>query len=317
MPLHPQSQAFLDAVAAKQAPGWDEMPTQQSRDTYAAMSDLFEIGPELDRIEDAVTENGVGLRIYQAHRSDTSTPVVLYFHGGGWVLGNIETHDTLCRRLAEASGLIVVSVDYRRAPEHPYPAALEDCLDAASFVTEHSEDLGFDATRLIVAGDSAGGNLAAAVALATRNEVSAGEESPIIGQLLLYPALNTDYESQSYQEFSEGFGLTRHIMRWFWGQYLGSRTPDAHSVPALAESLKGLPPTHIVTAEFDILRDEAEMFADRLKAAGVLVTHKRYDGMLHAFMHFTGAIEVGREAVTEAAEVLRVFVENSCAPVGE
>lgn len=310
MPLHPQSQAFLDAIAARNGPGWDEMPTQQSRDTFAAMADLFETGPELDRVENAVTENNVRLRIYQAERSDKATPSVLYFHGGGWVLGDLESHDTLCRRLAAESGLIVVSVDYRRAPEHPYPAALEDCLDAAAFVTEHSEELGIDGSQMIVAGDSAGGNLAAAVSLRTRDAVTNTAPSPIIGQLLIYPALSTRFDSDSYIEFAEGFGLTRQIMIWFWEQYLGSQPPDQFVAPALADSLAGLPPTHVITAEYDILRHEGEAFADRLIAAGVPTTQIRYDGMLHAFMHFTGAIDIGREAVTEATEVLRDFCDQ-------
>lgn len=311
MPLHPQSQAFLDAVAARNGPGWDEMPTQQSRDTFAEMAELFEARPNLERIEDAVTDNGVGLRIYQAARSETATPVVLYFHGGGWVLGDLETHDTMCGRLAAESGLIVISVDYRRAPEHPYPAPLEDCTDAAAFVTEHAAELGCDENRLIVAGDSAGGNLAAALALATRDALDEGADSPIIGQLLLYPALNNDYETDSYIQFAEGFGLTRHIMVWFWNQYLGDQTPNAGTTPALAETLANLPPTHVVTAEYDILRDEAEAFAERLQAAGVPTTHRRYDGMLHAFLHFTGAIECGREGMKDVAAVLREFVHRS------
>ncbi len=307
MSLHPQSQAFLDAVAANSRPGWDEMPTQQSRDIFSAMTDLFETGPELSRVENLITENNVRLRIYQAERSHEATPAVLYFHGGGWVLGDLGSHDTLCRRLAAESGLIVVSVDYRRAPEHVYPAALEDCLDAAAFITEHCEELGVEGAQLIVAGDSAGGNLAAAVSLRTRDAANDAAPSPIIGQLLIYPALSADFDSESYTKFAEGFGLTRQIMIWFWEQYLGLQTADQFAAPALAKSLTGLPPTHVITAEYDILRDEGEAFAERLMAAGVPTTQIRYDGMLHAFMHFTGAIGAGREAVSETAEVLRNF----------
>lgn len=310
MALHPQSWAFLDAVAGNQRPGWNEMPIEQSRDIYAAMSDLFETGPELSRVENLITDNNVRLRLYQAKRSDQNTPTVLYFHGGGWVLGDLDSHDTLCRRLAAESELIIVSVDYRRAPEHIYPAALIDCLDAAAFVTEHASELGINPTQLIVAGDSAGGGLAAAVALRTADAATETEPSPIIGQLLIYPALSTNFDSPSYIEFAAGFGLSREIMMWFWQQYLGTQTADQFAAPASADCLSGLPPTHVITAEYDILRSEGEEFAERLMAAGVPTSHVRYDGMLHAFMHFTGAIEVGREAVNEAAEVLRDFCDQ-------
>lgn len=285
------------------------MTTQQSRELYTSMTDLFETGPELARVENLITTQNVPLRLYQAERSDEVTPTVLYFHGGGWVLGDLDSHDTLCRRLAAESGLIIVSVDYRRAPEAVYPAALEDCLAAVAYITEHGHELGVDGSKLIVAGDSAGGNLAAAVCLRMRDPATDTAPSPMIGQLLIYPALNTNFDNPSYSEFSEGFGLTREIMMWFWDQYLGTQSPDQFAAPALADSLKGLPPTHIITAEYDILRDEGEEFAERLMAAGVETSHIRYDGMLHAFMHFTGAINVGREAVNDAAEVLREFCD--------
>ena len=305
MPLHPQSQSFLDAVAAKNAPAWSDMPIAQGREVFSGLTDLFGTGPELRRVEDVSTDSGVPLRIYQA---DTTRPrpVVMFFHGGGWVLGDIETHDTLCRHLAAESGLAIVSVDYRRAPEHPYPAAFDDCFAATQFVAEHSDQLGVAARKLAVAGDSAGGNLAAAVALKSRD----ADGPPIQGQLLIYPVLNREFDGRSYVQFAEGFGLSRAVMMWFWEQYLGANVLDAYASPVLAESLVGLPQTHVITAEYDVLRDEGKAFAELLTAAGVATNHRCYDGMLHAFMHFTGAIEAGREAISDAAEVLRGFVSG-------
>jgi len=320
MPLHPESQQLLDAIAANERPGWDEMPVEKSREVYCGLTDWYEIGPTVDRVEDVCTSGpfatdgstdaGVPLRIYQSDRAQTC-PVVLYFHGGGFVLGDLESHETLCRRLAVQSGLPVVAVDYRRAPEHRYPAALDDGIEALKFLNEHGRQLGFEGTRVIVAGDSAGGNLAAAVAMRMQDHSLAPNASRIIGQLLIYPVLNTDFQTESYRSFADGFGLTRFTMKWFWEQYLGTREPDAEAAPLLANSLKGLPQCHIITAEYDILRDEGEAFAAKLQDAGVTTSHRRYDGMLHAFMHFTGAIPTGMEAIADAAEVLRRFAAKA------
>jgi acetyl esterase len=215
MPLHPQAQAFLKAIENQNAPGWDEIPPAEGRQIFAGFTDLFGDGPELHQIEDLKIEDRLPVRIYRP-TSNTNLPVVVYFHGGGWVLGNIETHDTICRRLAEISVSVIVSVDYRLAPEYPFPAAFDDCLEAVEYVSKNADCLGIDKTRIAVCGDSAGGNLAAAVALKIRDQ----DTFKLDSQWLIYPVIEPDFETSSYQMFADDHGLTRHIMRWFWDQYV-------------------------------------------------------------------------------------------------
>jgi acetyl esterase len=288
------------------------MTPEEGRRVFASLSGLFGKGPALDRVEDRTVADTVSVRLY-APAAAAPLPIVMYFHGGGWVLGDLNTHDTLCRRLSFAAGAMVVSVDYRRAPERPYPAALDDCFAATQYVAEHATELGGDAGRLLVAGDSAGANLAAAVALKARDE----GRPAIHAQILIYPALEPRCDTPSYLAFAEGHGLTRAAMSWFWGQYLGEEreTADAYAAPARAASLAGLPPTHLLTAEADVLRDEGERFAARLKAAGVPTTSRRYDGMIHGFVHFAEPFDVSKQALADLAEVVRTLTRGPAHPL--
>lgn len=300
MPLHPQAQSFLDAVAEQNPPGWEELTPQQGREIFDSFGDLFGQGPELNRVEDRTLPGGVRIRFYR-DSDEHACPVVVYFHGGGWVLGNRLTHDAVCRRLAKASGCAVVSVDYALSPEHPFPKPLEDCYAATNYVAQHGDEFGVDTDRLAVAGDSAGGNLAAAVALRSRDE-----DGPSIQmQVLIYPVIEPNFDTNSYSQFAEGFGLTRAGMKWFWQQYLGSQDAPPQAAPAKANSLKRLPATHVITAEYDVLRDEGESFAQRLTESGVPTTHKRYDGNLHGFVHFAGIFDDGIAATNDIAQILK------------
>ncbi len=230
-------------------------------------------------------------------------PVTMWFHGGGWVVGNVETNDATCRALANESGSIVVSVDYRLAPEHRFPIPFDDCYAATCWAAESAASFGGDPSRLAVAGGSAGGNLAAAVALRARDEGG----PKLAQQTLVYPVTDRDFERPSYVANGDGYGLDLDTMVYFWDCYLSSEADalNPYVTPMLAEDLSGLPPAYVLTAEYDPLRDEGEEYAERLRAAGVPTTATRYDGMIHGF--FNAGIPFDRtwDAIAETASELR------------
>jgi acetyl esterase len=215
---------------------------------------------------------------------------MVFFHGSGFVLCSLDTHDGLCRNLCAWAGCVVVSVDYRLAPEAKFPAATDDCLAATRWAAAHAAELNADPTRIVVAGDSAGGNLAAVTALRIRDEGG----PKLCSQLLLYPV--TDYHTPgtpSYAENAEGYGLTRATMEWFWDHYLEdpSQATHPHAAPLRAASLAGLPPAYIISAEYDPLRDEAEVYGARLREAGVRTDVVRVPGMNHGFLFWVGVVD--------------------------
>ena len=245
-----------------------------------------------------VDAGGVPARLYRP-RLDEGAGLLVYLHGGGWVLGSLDTHDHVARALAEESGCAILSLDYRLAPEHPFPAGLEDAFAATDWVYDHAEALGCDPARLAIGGDSAGANLAAVVT--QRGSV------PFRFQLLVYPVTDARGGSASHHELAEGFWLTRAEMAWFLGHYLsgGNGTPDDALVsPLLADegAFAASPPTLVITAELDPLRDEGEAYAERLRAADVLAETIRYDGMFHGFFSFADSLADGRRALSRAAE---------------
>lgn len=308
MALDPQVATFLKALEADPRPGWETMPPPEARQLFKQFEEFAIPREEVHDVEDLTIGGHVSARHYRP-ASDSPLPVVVYFHGGGWVLGNIESHDSTCRRLANQSGCSVLSVDYRLAPEFAFPAAIDDCFEAVNYVTRHSCDLGVDAERIAVAGDSAGGNLAASVALRSiRSGVAA-----VQAQLLIYPATDPACDSSSFDEFAEGFSLTAETMRWFWTQYL--QTAGDHRNPlanvSAADSLGILPKTLILTAEYDVLRDEGERYAERLTEAGVDCELKRYDGLIHGFFHLAGLFDRGLVAIDESAAWLQEVLSPS------
>jgi acetyl esterase len=242
------------------------------------------------------------LRVYRPSDA-VPLPALVYFFGGGWTLGQIETCDGICRTLANAAGCAVIAVGYRLAPEHKFPVAVHDCYDALRWAAEHAGQLGIDPGRLAVGGDSAGGNLAAAVTLLARER--GGPE--LAAQLLVYP--NTCYgaDTPSLRENDDESMFNRRSVDWYWGHYL--TTPDDGSdplaSPLLAADLAGLPPALVITAEYDPLRDEGEQYAERLRAAGVPTECTRYDGMMHGFFLMSSTLDGGRRAVEQAVAFLR------------
>jgi acetyl esterase len=243
----------------------------------------------------------IAARIY---RPRTGTlPLLVYFHGGGWVVGSVTISDPFCRALANASGCAVISVEYRLAPEDRYPAAADDAYAATRWSADHASELGIDASRIAVGGSSAGGNLAAVVTLMARER-----GAPMIAfQLLHVPVTDHDFDTASYRANGTGFGLTRSGMRWFWDHYAPdpSLRDEAYASPLRAKDLSGLPPAHVVTAECDPLRDEGKAYATRLRQAGVATTYVEYPGMVHGFTAMATIIPMGRTAIDDMGAALR------------
>ncbi len=244
-------------------------------------------------------------RLYVALGAATPPqPLLVYCHGGGWVIGNLDTHDGLCRFLADFSGCRVLSIDYRLAPEHPFPAAVEDAAAAFSWAAEHAAELGADPARIAVAGDSAGGNLSTGACLQARDN---GGPQPAM-QLLLYPVTDVVGGQASRDIFAEGFLLTRNDMDWFEDHYLpdGCDPEDPRASMMRALDVSGLPPAYVATAGFDPLRDEAEVYAERMREAGVKVALRRHKGLIHGFANLTAICPTARAAMFEAAGALRM-----------
>jgi acetyl esterase len=300
MPIDPQIKFFLTEFA--KFPPLHQIPVEIARTLS------FPSAPPVavERIENLViraTEgHDIPLRLYRP-RTAVSLPAVVFFHGGGWVIGTLDAYDSICRRLASQGDCVVVSVDYRLAPEHKFPAAPNDALTATRWVTEHATTLNIDARRLAVAGDSAGGNLAAVTCVRLRDE---GRPQPL-AQLLIYPAVRHYLPaSGSMLENGEGYVLDLAAMAWFTGHYLDKESDQTHPhyAVALTRNLSNLPPALIITAEFDPLRDEGEEYGQRLRAEGNRVECWRFDGMIHGFFGMAG-IDRGSEAVDRAADWLR------------
>jgi acetyl esterase len=243
----------------------------------------------------------IPVRIYTP-TGEAPFPVLVWFHGGGWVLGSLDLSDHVCRELTNLASCSVVSVDYRLAPEHLFPAAPDDCEAAYNWVLAHAASFGGDPNRVAVGGDSAGGNLAAVVSLRAKES---GARRPLC-QLLVYPVTDHNFERPSYLANAEGYLLTRESMRWFWDHYIptAEQRSHPHASPLHASDLTGLPPTLIITAEFDPLCDEGEAYAELLRQSGVPVTVTRYDGMIHGFFGQFPVIDKGREAVRQSADAL-------------
>lgn len=306
MPLHPQAANFLDQLNRQNSPPMERQPIAATRRALIEASTVKMAPARLARLETRTIRGPDGddlrVRVYRPH-GEGPFPVGLYFHGGGWVLNNIDTHDDIVQRLAAASGCVFVNVDYRLAPEHKYPAALEDAYAALQWVAAAANELQVDPRRIAVGGDSAGGNLAAALCLVTRDRGG----PPVAFQVLIYPITDCDLDRPSYRANADGYFLTRSQMEWFWRHYVRSpeQMREPYASPLRADSLKGLPPALVLTAEFDPLRDEGEAYADALRAAGVAVESYRYDGLIHAFVKRVDQFDAALDAVRRIGDALK------------
>lgn len=307
MSLHPQVALLLERAAKSPLPPLFEVPAHIARriyrDTRAALSPK---PPEVAEARLIIAPGPVALRAYWplGAKADEQLPALVYFHGGGWVIGDLDTHDVLCRQLANGSRCAVYSVDYRMGPEHPFPAAVEDCIAAVKFVAGRHK-------LVAVGGDSAGGNLATVTALHARDH--GGPE--IAFQLLIYPATDQRGGHPSVTRNGEGYLLTKKVMDYFQAQYLPKKGDflDWRASPLLAKSLAGLPPAYVITAGYDPLLDEGRDYAERMAKAGVEVAYREYPDMVHGFILFGGVLDTANAAMAECATRLRAAFEKLAA----
>lgn len=305
MPLDPQVRTLLDQMAAAGQPPFHAQSPRDARKAMDAMLQVLGTGEAVHKVENRGIPGPGGdipIRIYTP--SVAPNGILVFYHGGGWVVGDLESHDYVCRALTNAAGCTVVAVDYRLAPEHKFPAGPEDCYAAANWVAHNAASLGSDDGHVAVGGDSAGGNLAAVVALMGRDRGG----PKIRHQMMIYPAIDAAMDTASQKEFTQdGYVLSRLDMEWFWGHYLAKPGDgdNPYASPNRARDLRGLPPAHIITAEFDPLRDEGEAYAELLKKAGNRVKLKRYAGVIHGFVSLAAAIDQGKTATRDLAEELK------------
>ncbi|MFJ8236200.1 alpha/beta hydrolase [Ureibacillus sp. NPDC094379] len=304
MALDSQAKFLLEQMEAAGAPPMSSLSPEDARLT-TDFSALAGIPEKVGKVENRAIPGPGGeipVRIYTPE-GEGPFPSLVFYHGGGWVIGDLDTVDVPCRLLANRANCVVVSVDYRLAPEHKFPAAADDAYAAAKWVVENGPSIKVDSSRVAVGGDSAGGNLAAVVSLMARDK----NEIDLAYQLLIYPVTNHSYETVSYSDNADGYLLTKESMIWFWNHYLRDAQDgeNPYASPLQAEDLSGLPPALVITAEFDPLRDEGEAYAQRLKEAGVSVEETRYNGMIHGFFWMPGALDQGMKAVNQAADALK------------
>jgi acetyl esterase len=306
MPLDPQAKVVIDMIESL---GVGDLTSDTDPDEIRAMMNAavlpsgIEVASVTDR-EIPGPDGPIPIRVYRP-AGDAPKPVVVYYHGGGWVLGSLETHDGTCRRLADGAEAVVVSVDYRMGPEDRFPAAVDDSYAALTWVAANAASLGADATRLAVAGDSAGGNLAAVMSQLAR------DGGPRIRfQLLIYPVTDHEFTSVSMGENAEGYYLTRDAMRWFYDHYLNdpSEGDDARVSPLRNADLSGLPPAFVLTAQYDPLRDQGIAYADALRSAGNEVAMTMYEGLFHGFFSMFDLIDAGKAAFDDAIAAVVVAV---------
>lgn len=306
--LDPEIQMTLALLEKRGDPDLETLPPVQGRAQTRRQAQVF-AGREVrvGSVRDLTVPGPAGplpARLYAPAETTTGTPapLLVFFHGGGFVIGDLETHDVTCRIFCRHSGVHVLAIDYRLAPEHPWPAPVEDAVAATKWVLEHASELGADPDRVAVGGDSAGGNLAAIAC-----QVLAGEGGPVpAAQLLLYPTTDARHSGGSAELFAEGFFLTKPQMDWFAEQYLGtSYDADDPRISPVLGKLEGLPPAVLITAGFDPLRDEGEAYVKALRGAGVPVVHRRFEGMIHGFVNMTAAAHSARDNTVEIAGTLR------------
>ena len=303
MPLDPLVKAFLDQMALVPGPKMFELPPDQGRAMFVAMMQMF--GPKDVPVGGVknLSAGDLAMRMYTPVASGGGPlPTLVYFHGGGFVIGDLETHDGLCRQFANEGGFAVIAVDYRRAPEHKFPAALDDAIAAVAWVETHASELGVDANRIAVGGDSAGGALAAAVA----QHAKAKGAPKIAYQMLLFPVTQIGGETSSLREFAVGYFLDKATLDWFYKQYVPADQDksDPRVSPLNAADFKGLPPAYVMLGGFDPLHDEGLQYAKKLRDAGVAVEIADYPGLVHTFIYMQAVLPQAHEAVAAAAKAV-------------
>jgi acetyl esterase len=310
--LDPDAAAVFKAFQDAGRPPYETLTPAEARAAYLAGRPVTHPEPpeleDVENIQIPAPHGAIAARIYrpkQLRNVNGLAPGLVFFHGGGWVIGDLDSHDVVCRRLAFDGELIVISVDYRLAPEHKFPAAVEDAITATQWVADHANDIGIDAARLCVGGDSAGGNLAAVVALAARD----GNGPALSGQVLIYPATDFAMSHASHSEPGTSILLTHSVITWFRDHYLtgAADVHDWRASPARATTLIGLPPAYVLTAGADPLRDEGNDYASRLTEAGVSVTHRSFPGQFHGFFTMGKLLQQADVAASEIGAWLKAL----------
>jgi acetyl esterase len=301
--LHPEMQMVLRMRRLTREPAVEDLALPAGRTAMLRQSQLAGGKQPIGDVRDLTLRDGLTARLYRPTDCTTPGPLLLFFHGGGFVYGGLDSHDPVCRFLAERSGVRVLSVDYRLAPEHPFPGGLEDCIAAYAWVREHGEELEIDTGRIAVGGDSAGGNLATGVCLHARDE---GRPQPRL-QVLIYPVTDFSQELASREEYGEGYWLTSSFIDRCRVAYVvpGTDPADPLLSPLQAKDLEGVAPAYVATAGFDALRDEGEAYARRLADEGVQVEMRRHPGLIHGFVNMVGVSKAARAAMLEVVAQLR------------
>ncbi|MDR6998414.1 alpha/beta hydrolase [Neobacillus niacini] len=306
--LDPQARAFLDLLGEREPNS--AMTPDENRSRAAELKKLTGPAEPVARIEEQlipVNDTEIKVRMYTP-KGEGPFPIFIYFHGGGWVFGDLDTADSPCRSLANWAECIVVSVDYRLSPEYKFPTPLEDCYEAATWVAKHASDWMGDPARIAVGGDSAGGNLAASVSLKAKER----HGPDFVAQILIYPVTDFSFKTPSYLKNGEGYFLTRDSMEWFTSQYLNKEEEklNVYAAPLKAKDLSQLPPAFVITAEYDPLRDEGLAYVERLRQAGVQAEYTSYEGMIHGFFWMAGIMDKGKQAIDHVARYLQSVFQN-------
>jgi acetyl esterase len=307
---HPEVGALLDELIAAGRPSSRTLPLPDGRRNFDEMIEPLTDHPEVGAVEDRAIPVGgrdVPVRIYRP-AEPARAGVAVFFHGGGWVFGDLDSHDGVCRSITSNSGITTVAVHYRRAPEHPFPAAVDDAVGVVRWLAAHGDEIGVDTGPLAVVGDSSGANLAAAVSLVLRDD----GDSPVAFQALLYPVTDPAMDTESYRENADDPFLSADEMIWYWAQYGDGKAPDdPRAALSMATDLSGLPPAYLLTAGFDPLRDEGRAFGEALRRAGVPVSASEYQDMPHGFLLFAGRLSRAQEGLAEVANAIVTGLEDA------
>ncbi|QDT45783.1 Carboxylesterase NlhH [Gimesia alba] len=307
MPVHPQVAQYLEEIAKVDLPSFEEMTPEIIRSTLSPSPEPHLPAKKIDDLKLPVNGTEIPVRIYtpgaSQENSSEAFPALVYFHGGGWVMGTLDAYDGLCQDLAGTASCKVISVDYRMAPEHPYPVPFEDAYSATEWIVSHAGDLEIDPTRIAVGGDSAGGNLATAVAIRARQSNILN----LIYQMLVYPVTNYQFDTESYQKYGIDYFLTKRAMEWFWDQYLPHESAgrEVYASPLRSKDLSRLPDAIVITAGYDPLYSEAVQYVELMRRSGVDVAHINYEDMIHGFFRRSDLYDRAFEAVQLAGQYLR------------
>ncbi|MFH1302488.1 MAG: alpha/beta hydrolase [Planctomycetota bacterium] len=306
MSVHPQVAEYLEEVAKVDIPSFEEMTPELIRSTLTPSPEPHLPAQKIENLKLAINSAEIPIRIYTpANRQDVSvskSPALVYFHGGGWVMGTLDAYDGLCQDLAGTSGCKIISVDYRMAPEYPYPIPFEDAYAATEWISNNASDFEIDQARIAVGGDSAGGNLATAVALKARQSTSLS----LAYQMLVYPVTNYQFDTESYLKYGTNYFLTKRAMEWFWDQYLPDESAgrEFYASPLRCKDLSGLPDAMVITAGYDPLYSEAVQYVEQMRQSGNHVEHINYEDMIHGFFRRSDLYDRAFEAVQLAGQKL-------------